>query len=420
MKKILTMMLLLACTAVCWAAKGPTDEQLKTLCRDAGVAIRTAETDDARQQIFNAEAAKMSVDMMKITAEQVDLLFETGGMTLDHFIRRWIEPVLTAKADKETAFIFLLWRYMPENDGFMHGEKETAALLRFLNAKDVQSQLNDHPQYTQHILDALTTMKAANWQSEGFKEAILQFVQCKMTDTCVLDCVKAFNSAANAGCVPQESLDAIRKACIEQYKALKGSTDNQRRQKVCDEQIKYLEGPFACGTLVGSKAPELHFIRMFATEGDSIVSRPATTLSELISSPEAPVIMLDYWGTKCVPCIQSMPELAEMQEYFADRPVMIIGVTSLMGYFVDTPNHKTIQCRNNPEKELGCFPAYMKGMGINWVIGITEENVMNTDYGVLAIPHVTLIDRKGNVRYNAVNADKDEKIKLIEDLLKEE
>lgn len=419
MKKILTMMFLLAVTAMSWAAKGPTDEQLKTLCRDAGVAIRTATTDEARQQALEAEAAKMSVDMMKITAEQVDLLFETGGTTLDRYLRRWIEPTLTAKAEKETAFIFLLWRYMPENDGFIHSDKEVAALIRFLNAKDMQDQLTAHPQYAQQILDALPTIKAANWQTEGFKDAILAFLQCKMADTCVLDCVKAFNSAANAGNVPQESLDAIRKACIAQYTALKGSTDNQRRQKVCDEQIKYLEGPFACGTLVGSKAPELHFIRMFTTEGDSIVSRPATTLSELMSSDNAPVIMLDYWGTKCVPCIQSMPELAEMQEHFAGKPVLIIGVTSLMGYFVDTPNHKTIQCRNNPEKELGCFPAYMKGMGINWVIGITEENVMNTDYGVLAIPHVTLIDRKGNVRYNAVNADKDEKIKLIEELINE-
>ena len=61
----------------------------------------------------------------------------------------------------------------------------------------------------------------------------------------------------------------------------------------------------------------------------------------------------------------------------------------------------------------------MKAMGMNWNVAVSEEDVMNTDYGALAIPHVVLIDKQGNVRYNALDAEKAEKIQLIEKLLNE-
>ncbi len=406
-------------SAICVMAYGKkiNDENVSSFCRDANQAISVAGTDTEKSAAFEAEAAKWfkSADLEQITPAQVDFFFVTGGMTLDKYMRRWLEPTLVAKSAKDAAFSFLAWKYMPENDGFIHSAKEIDMLKQFLESPKLQGVLEQQPSYAQDVFASLSTMKDANWNTEGFPEAIIRFLDCNMSELAVLDCVNAFNSIARVDNISDKYREAVRVACVNKYKNLLKSLDNARKQKTCNERIKYLEGPFACGTLVGGKAPELHIIRAFKQQGDSVAVVDVKSLDDL----RGKVVMLDFWGTKCVPCIQSFPEIAELQKHFEGKDVVILGVTSLQGFFVDTPNHRTIQCRNNPEKELGCFPGFMKAMGINWHIAITEENVMNTDFGVLAIPHVTVIDKQGKVRYNALNLDNEGKVKIIETLLGE-
>lgn len=390
-------------------------QELKDFCRSASNAVMTAETEQAKKDAFAKEAAvwERKNNLDKLSAEQVEQIFQYGGLDLERYTRPWLEPMLTAKAAKDSRMAFLRWKFMPENDGFMHSDKETKALIAFLNAKDLQAQLTEHPDYAQDILAALATMKDANWHTDGFSAAVVKMLDCSLSETATLDCVKAFNSIARVDSISKDARETVRKACLNQYNALLAKLEIPRKQKICREQIAFLEGPFACGTLVGGNAPQLDIIRAFKQVGDSITTPELKSLNDF----KGKVIMLDFWGTKCVPCIQSFPEMAELQKHFEGKEVVIIGVTSLQGYFADMVNHRTIQCRNNPEKELGCFPDYMKSMGITWHIAVTEQDVMNTDYGVLAIPHVTIIDRNGIVRHNAVNASNEEKIRLIDALL---
>lgn len=407
-------MLLLVSTFL-WAAKAPTDEQLKALCRDAGAAMMGCETPEARQKAFEGVVDKFtaSADITKISAQQVELLFENGGMTLDPMLRSWLEPTFLQRAKQESVFAFYLWKYMPENDGFMHGAKETSALVDFLAAKDLQKAVSEYPDITLDILAAMPTMKDANWHTAGFADGMLRLMKCDISDKAVMECVKMFNSIARVDTIDTALREHFRTLCRSKYATLAASLDSQRKIKACNEQIKYLDGPFACGTLVGSKAPELHLMRVMKQGRDSVETIPAASLDAF----KGKVVMLDFWGTKCVPCLQSFPEIAEMQAYFEGKDVVILGITSLQGYFVDTPNKRTIQCRNDKNKEMSLFPDYMKAMGITWTIGISEEDVMNTDYGALAIPHVVIIDKEGVVRHNAVNGDKETKIKLIEKYL---
>lgn len=416
MKRIATILLCSMIAVLSWAAKGPTDEQLKALCRDAGAAIMGCETQEAQQEAFNKVTAKFAAmaDINKITASQVELLFENGGMTLDRLLRLWLEPTFQQRAKSETIFAFYQWKYMPENDAFMHGPKETAAFVSFLAAKDLQKTVTEHADVVTDVFAAMPTMKDANWHTEGFADGMLRLMKCNISDQAVMECVKVFNSIARVDTIDAAVREQFRTICRNKYATLASTLDSQRKIKACNEQIKYLDGPFACGTLVGSKAPELHLMRVMKQGKESVENIDATSLDAF----KGKVVMLDFWGTKCVPCLQSFPELAEMQEYFEGKDVVILGVTSLQGYFVDTPNKRTIQCRNDKEKELSLFPDYMKGMGITWTIGISEEDVMNTDYGALAIPHVVIIDKNGIVRHNAVNGDKETKIKLIEQYLK--
>lgn len=402
-------------TVSAWAAKAPTDEQLKNLCRSVGLAIMKCETDEARQQAFSKEidAFAQSADISKISAQQVELLFETGGQSLDMLLRRWLEPTLQMRAKGEAVFAFYAWKYLPENDGFMHGEKETAAFLAFLNAKDMPKAVADKGDIAVDVFNAMVTMKDRNWHTEGFAEGMLRLMKCELSDQAVMECVKVFNSIARVDTIDAALREQFRVICRSKYANLATTVESQRKVKACNEQIKYLDGPFACGTLVSGKAPALHLMRVMKQGKDSVEIVKAASLDDF----KGKVVMLDFWGTKCVPCLQSFPELAEIQSHFEGKDVVILGVTSLQGYFVDTPNKRTIQCRNDKEKELSLFPAYMKAMGMTWTVAISEEDVMNTDYGALAIPHVVIIDKEGIVRHNAVNGDKETKIKLIGELV---
>lgn len=425
MRKLFTTLLAFLLSAALFAAKAPTDEQLKALCREAGFAMQSATTEEAKQQAFDALAKKLSqqTDLMKISSQQVDMVFDLGGVTLQPYLSQWLAPTLEAKAGKDGGmFSFLCWKYLPRTDMFHIDSHEVSVLKRFLDDSSMSKIVEQQSEVARDIINGLSSFKYQNWSCPGFMPSALKFLSAKMSDAAVMECVKVFNATMLADSLDAATHEQMRLAVLKQYQRLEKSAPSERLKKNAQEQIAYLEGPFAKGTLVGSKAPELHFLRYIGQ-----VSGPTTldikSLHSLYANGEGPVIMLDFWGTKCVPCIQSFPELAEVQKHFAKesekKQFAMIGITSLQGYFVDTPNHKTIQTRNNPEKELGLFPDFMKGMDINWDIAITEEDVMNTDYGVLAIPHVVLIDKQGRVRYNNISADKEEKIALIQQLLAE-
>lgn len=379
--------------------------------------MANCQTNEERTQAFNTEAQKLAAkaDVSRISAAQVNMLFEFGGLNMDQQIRLWLEPILTSRAAKESLFAFYAWKYMPENDAFTHGTKETEALINFLNKGDLKQVIKENPDVAIDIFNAMPTLRDANWHTEGFADGVSKLMECQLDERQTMECVKVFNSVARVDSIDSSIREGIRQACVGHYKQLLSTLDNPRRQKACQEQITYLEGPFASGTLVGNKAPELHIIKALRQEGDEVKELDIKSLDDLKGN----IVMIDFWSTKCVPCVQSFPEVAEIQNHFAGKPVVILGVTSIMGYFVDIPNKRTVQCRNNPEKELSLFPDFMKGMGMNWTVAVTQEDVMNTDYGALAIPHITILDRDGCVRYNAVNADKEQKIKLIEELLGE-
>lgn len=424
LRLLTAVVLCLAVSLAVGAAKPPTDAQLQALCRDAGFALQSASGEDARQSAFSALTTKLEqqADIARITPQQVDMVFESGGTTLYPFLSRWLQPFIQGRADKgEDVFVFYAWKYLPGNDGFTVNDEGVKALGRFLSLKTLSNFFAQYPDAARDVVTGMGDLKSRHWaEPYNMVQPALNLLGAKLPQAAATECVKVFNAAALADSISADDRESIRKAALAQYQQIAATTDNQRIKKNCEAQMAYLEGPFACGTLVGQKAPELHFRRVFCTTpADTIGTADIPTLSSLFEGSDAPVVMLDFWGTKCVPCLQSFPELAEIQQHFAGKKVVILGVTSLMGYFVDTPNHRTIQCQNKPEKELSLFPAYMKAMGVNWNIAISEEDVMNTDYGALAIPHVVLIDRQGRVRHNALSADKDEKIALIEQLLNE-
>lgn len=387
----------------------PTDSQLRDLCRNAGFAVSEVNDSLKQSELFRqlAEESAKGYDIAKITPSQIDLLFEAGGAPLGMHLRRWLSPVLKRKADSEsTAFAYYYWKYFPADVfGATRPKGEVEAYKALLSKSDLATFIGQTPEAGTDIVAGAARIDAGQWEEFGLTPLIRTLLSCPLSNAAIEQTVKVFNTAFDSG-LPQNDKEAIRLLALKCYQQLaaQGSPSQKRR---AEAQIKYLQSAFATGTLVGNKAPALHF--------RWISGGKEKTLDDF----KGKVVMLDFWATKCAPCVKSFPQMAELQNHYRNRPVVLIGVTSLQGYFVDIPNKTTVNTADDPEKEISLVPAYMKGMGINWRIAFSEEDVMNVEYGVLSIPHITLIDKEGRVRYNGIEGTNEEKIKLIDGLLNE-
>jgi len=87
-----------------------------------------------------------------------------------------------------------------------------------------------------------------------------------------------------------------------------------------------LLGMLALGLLVATSA---HGQRKALSEGDSA---PGLDIEEWVQGEETEiqpgnVYVVEFWATWCVPCRKSIPHLSELQEYYEDSGLRIIGVS---------------------------------------------------------------------------------------------
>lgn len=188
----------------------------------------------------------------------------------------------------------------------------------------------------------------------------------------------------------------------------------QRLVQSAGRSMEYLSGAFASGKLVGHPAPDIKFT--WTTLGET---------TDALSDLKGKVVVLDFWATWCGPCIASFPNIRTLQARYAEYPVVILGVTSLQGYHIDQkatdPKARRIDTKDDPAKEYGLMPGFMKDLDMTWHVAFGEPNVFNPQYGVRGIPHVAIIDPAGVVRHRGLHpgGDPADEAGKIDALLKE-
>lgn len=99
------------------------------------------------------------------------------------------------------------------------------------------------------------------------------------------------------------------------------------------------------------------------------------------------VVVLDFWGAWCEPCLQAIPMMKNLQAKYADKDVVFIGIHSA-GTEVEQIS------KLMAEKEWDFWTARDAG-GVD-TIGKTASL-----YGVRTWPTIVVIDRAGKVAYNS-------------------
>lgn len=91
------------------------------------------------------------------------------------------------------------------------------------------------------------------------------------------------------------------------------------------------------------------------------------------------IVLLNFWGTWCPPCLREIPHLVQVQKFLEAAGGTIIGPA------VDS---------GSPENIL----RFAKEHGINYPVWIATYEIAVGEFGALGYPFTLLIDRDGIIR----------------------
>ena len=124
---------------------------------------------------------------------------------------------------------------------------------------------------------------------------------------------------------------------------------------------------------------------VYAAEQASLVGKAAPEISAkywLNSQPltlkglQGKIVVVEFWATWCPPCRKSIPHLIELNKKFAEKGVVIMGLT-------DEPQTKV--------------EPFAKELGMDYAIG--GECKSGGAYGVTGIPTAFILDTAGSVTW---------------------
>ncbi|MBS0198468.1 MAG: TlpA family protein disulfide reductase [Planctomycetes bacterium] len=141
--------------------------------------------------------------------------------------------------------------------------------------------------------------------------------------------------------------------------------------------------------LIGKPAPELAQIKGWKNGGP-------VKLAEL----KGKVVVLDFWGYWCGPCVRSMPELMELHERYKDKGLVIIAVHDDSAADIAEMDLKLEKVKRDMWKGKDLpFLVALDGGGEVKVEGrdATARGATTAAYGINSFPTQILIDKQGKV-----------------------
>lgn len=89
------------------------------------------------------------------------------------------------------------------------------------------------------------------------------------------------------------------------------------------------------------------------------------------------VVVLEFWNTRCVPCIQAIPHFNELVDKFSSKPVVFLGIS---------------------DDNKDSLDAFLKRKPIKgWLVLDQAFNPTRTAFDVIGIPHTVIVDAAGKI-----------------------
>ena len=143
----------------------------------------------------------------------------------------------------------------------------------------------------------------------------------------------------------------------------------ERRKQAAEEAV----------SLVGQRYMDMEY-----PDPDGVQVR----LSSVVDNPAIRYVILDFWATWCLPCVQSIPTLKEVYAKYHDKGLEIYGIS-----------------QDTKAKEWKSFIAENE---MPWINVLAGRGKVLKDYGIQFIPTVFLIDcRTGEILVHDAHPDLD-------------
>jgi thiol-disulfide isomerase/thioredoxin len=164
--------------------------------------------------------------------------------------------------------------------------------------------------------------------------------------------------------------------------------------------------PARLPSLIGQPAPELRSVKGWK-------NTPPIKLSDL----RGKVVLLDFWGTWCGPCLSAMPDLMKLYDELHASGLEIVAVHDDSVESIAAMDEALAKVRDNfwKDRELP-FRIALDGGGNAPVpgSGLYCRGATTALYGITSFPTTVLIDRDGKIM-RTVNVTKAEDQKAIRD-----
>jgi thiol-disulfide isomerase/thioredoxin len=102
------------------------------------------------------------------------------------------------------------------------------------------------------------------------------------------------------------------------------------------------------------------------------------------------VVLLDFWHTYCIPCIQTIPNLVTLQKMYGDYGLEIVGITYEQ---YGTPADKA-------QRVAGM--ARVKGINYQLLQGGSPRCPVREKFGVQSVPTLVILDENGRICWTHV------------------
>jgi thiol-disulfide isomerase/thioredoxin len=117
------------------------------------------------------------------------------------------------------------------------------------------------------------------------------------------------------------------------------------------------------------------------------------------------VVLLDFWAVWCGPCIATFPELTALHDKYADKGLVIIGVTKRHQFGWNAEEKRPEPDPGiDPAKEDAATTEFAKHHGLKHRLAVMPDQTAFQKYGIFGIPQVVVIDQNGIVRLIRVGA----------------
>jgi len=101
-----------------------------------------------------------------------------------------------------------------------------------------------------------------------------------------------------------------------------------------------------------------------------------------LSSLRGKVVVLNFWASWCIPCLQEHPLLLAADERWRDQGLQIVGVV-----YQDTPNNAR---------------QWLSEQGGTWRHVLDPNSRLAIEYGLFGVPETYFIDKHGTIAYKHI------------------